>query len=68
MQRRRFMKSALWASAGLAAGLPVLKSYAGTMNALHTSSSIKIKKIRYYAAPGYTKPLFNQARNCRNRN
>lgn len=62
MQRRRFMKSALWASAGLAAGLPVLKSYAGTMNALHTSSSIKIKKIRYYAAPGYTKPLFNQAR------
>lgn len=25
-------------------------------------SRLKIKKIRYYAAPGYTKPLFNQAR------
>jgi hypothetical protein len=25
-------------------------------------SKLKIKKIRYYASPGYTKPLFNQAR------
>lgn len=56
------MKSALWGTAGIAAGLPVLKAHAGNAVTLHASSSLKIKKIRYYAAPGYTKPLFNQAR------
>lgn len=56
------MKSALWGTAGIAAGLPVLKTYAGKAVTSHASSSLKIKKIRYYAAPGYTKPLFNQAR------
>ncbi|MBC7892835.1 MAG: mandelate racemase/muconate lactonizing enzyme family protein [Sphingobacteriaceae bacterium] len=54
MQRRRFLRSAALGSAvvtglprpGLAAAVPKLR----------------ITKIRYYAAPGYTKPLFNQAR------
>jgi galactonate dehydratase len=62
MQRRTFMKSALWCSAGIAAGWPVLKSQANSNFISYDSSSLKIKKIRYYAAPGYTKPLFNQAR------
>lgn len=62
MLRRHFMKSAIWGSAGIAAGLPVLRSHANFLNSSHASSSLKIKKIRYYAAPGYTKPLFNQAR------
>ena len=62
MQRRHFMKSALWGSAGIMAGWPVLKSQANTNLVSQSSSSLKIKKIRYYAAPGYTKPLFNQAR------
>ena len=62
MQRRHFMKSALWGSAGIMAGWPVLKSHANTHLVSQSSSSLKIKKIRYYAAPGYTKPLFNQAR------
>jgi L-alanine-DL-glutamate epimerase-like enolase superfamily enzyme len=56
------MKSALLGSAGIMAGLPVLKSHANSFGPLNTTSSLKIKKIRYYAAPGYTKPLFNQAR------
>lgn len=55
MHRRNFMKTALWGSAGILAGLPFTKGYAAT-------SALKITKIRYYAAPGYTKPLFNQAR------
>lgn len=62
MQRRLFMKSALWGSAGIAAGLPVLKTVAAPAVASNAFSSLKIKKIRYYAAPGYNKPLFNQAR------
>lgn len=62
MQRRHFMKSALWGSAGIVAGWPVLKSQANSNFISQSSSSLKIKKIRYYAAPGYTKPLFNQAR------
>lgn len=37
-----------WAGAGAASG--------------SGGSSLRIRKIRYYAAPGYTKPLFNQAR------
>lgn len=62
MQRRHFMKSAIWGSAGIMAGLPVLRSHANFFILSHASSSLKIKKVRYYAAPGYTKPLFNQAR------
>src|SRR5689334_5862020 len=62
MQRRHFMKSAIIGSAGIMAGMPLMKSRANSNFTSHASSSLKIKKIRYYAAPGYTKPLFNQAR------
>lgn len=62
MQRRHFMKSAIIGSAGIVAGLPLMKSRANTNFTSHASSSLKIKKVRYYAAPGYTKSLFNQAR------
>lgn len=54
MQRRNFIKTALWGSAALAAGLQAYEAQA--------ASKLKITKIRYYAAPGYNKPLFNQAR------
>jgi len=57
MQRRNFIKSAVIGSAGALAGLPLVK--AAIPNA---AAKLKITKIRYYAAPGYTKPLFNQAR------
>jgi galactonate dehydratase len=62
MQRRHFMKSAIIGSAGIMAGMPLMKSHANAKFIPRASSSLKIKKIRYYAAPGYTKPLFNQAR------
>lgn len=41
-------------SAAALAGLPPFDASA--------APKLKITKIRYYAAPGYTKPLFNQAR------
>jgi galactonate dehydratase len=54
MQRRSFLKSALVGSTAIIAGIPLLS--AGSV------PKLKITKIRYYAAPGYNKPLFNQAR------
>jgi galactonate dehydratase len=56
MHRRKFIRSVAVGSAGVLAGLPFssVKSAA--------TSKLKITKIRYYSAPGYTKPLFNQAR------
>lgn len=62
MERRSFLKHSMWGSAGVLAGLPVLGTQAAFRPAFPQSSSLKIKKIRYYSAPGYTKPLFNQAR------
>ncbi|MEO5593679.1 MAG: mandelate racemase/muconate lactonizing enzyme family protein [Chitinophagaceae bacterium] len=57
MQRRNFLKSALLGSTAALAGFPLFKAAAST-----AVSKMKITKIRYYAAPGYNKPLFNQAR------
>lgn len=54
MERRKFIKSAVLGSAGIMVGLPWV--------AAEAASGLKITKIRYYAAPGYNKPLFNQAR------
>lgn len=54
MERRHFLQSALWGSAALMTGFPFENAQA--------ASKLKITKIRYYAAPGYNKPLFNQAR------
>ncbi|QMU28266.1 mandelate racemase/muconate lactonizing enzyme family protein [Adhaeribacter radiodurans] len=54
MQRRHFLKSAMLGSAAVLAGFPLMKAEA--------ASKMKITKIRYYSAPGYNKPLFNQAR------
>lgn len=62
MQRRNFLKSTLLSSAALTA-LPLLKTYANLRSAsAEDASTMKITKIRYYSAPGYNKPLFNQAR------
>jgi hypothetical protein len=49
------MKSAIIGSAGIMAGMPLMKSRANSNFITHASSSLKIKKIRNYAAPGYTK-------------
>jgi len=54
MQRRQFLKSAMISSAAALTGLSPFDASA--------APKLKITKIRYYAAPGYTKPLFNQAR------
>ena len=39
-----------------------ISSSAPTPVVKETAPKLKITKIRYYGAPGYTKPLFNQAR------
>ncbi|MCE7070142.1 mandelate racemase/muconate lactonizing enzyme family protein [Dyadobacter sp. CY327] len=54
MQRRTFLKTATLGAAAAMTGFPTTRTEA--------ASKLKITKIRYYAAPGYTKPLFNQAR------
>jgi galactonate dehydratase len=55
MERRSFIKNTILGTGVLLGGLKLTNGYAAT-------SSLKIKKIRYYSAPGYNKPLFNQAR------
>ena len=60
MQRRHFLKSATLGSAAILGGIPSISSVAA--ESMGAVPKLKITKIRYYAAPGYTKPLFNQAR------
>lgn len=60
MQRRSFIKSAVLGSTAAFIGSPLLRAHRGFAGA--AISAIKITKIRYYSAPGYNKPLFNQAR------
>ena len=54
MQRRNFLKSTFLGTTAVLAGIPLIGAEA--------ASKMKITKIRYYSAPGYNKPLFNQAR------
>ena len=54
MQRRKFLRNSMLASAAAFSGIQWVKA--------EPESDLKITKIRYYAAPGYNKPLFNQAR------
>ena len=54
MQRRNFLKTAVLSSAAVLSGVGIPR--------VEAASKMKITKIRYYAAPGYNKPLFNQAR------
>lgn len=54
MHRRKFIKATGISTVGIFAGLPFA--------AKAEYSKMKIRKIRYYSAPEYTKPLFNQAR------
>ncbi|MEJ1239432.1 mandelate racemase/muconate lactonizing enzyme family protein [Chryseolinea sp. T2] len=66
MRRRSFLQN-MALSAGGVLILPALSAHASPA-LLSTSSNalsipkLKITRIRYYHAPGYTKPLFNQAR------
>ncbi len=59
MQRRNFLKTTLLSSSVAMAGFPLINLKSVSTAA---ASKLKITKIRYYAAPGYNKPLFNQAR------
>ncbi|WP_298238999.1 mandelate racemase/muconate lactonizing enzyme family protein [uncultured Algibacter sp.] len=61
MKRRSFLKSGILGSTALFAGLHELNAMEALSN-LEEVSGMKITKIRYYSAPGYNKPLFNQAR------
>lgn len=60
MKRRNFLHTAAWSSTAVLAGFPLLK--ANLFSPVSKDSKLKITKIRYYSAPGYNKPLFNQAR------
>ncbi|MCC5937521.1 MAG: mandelate racemase/muconate lactonizing enzyme family protein [Lunatimonas sp.] len=55
MKRRKFIKLGAMGAAAMATGI------VSSVNAFE-ASDLKIRRIRYYAAPGYNKPLFNQAR------
>lgn len=57
-KRRDFLKRALLGSAAVCWGMPLISKAA----VIEAASGMKITKIRYYSAPGYNKPLFNQAR------
>src|SRR5688572_32435130 len=60
MQRRNFIQNALMGGTALLTAMPLNNGVAGAV--MTPPSKLKITKIRYYSAPGYTKPLFNQAR------
>lgn len=57
MKRRNFIQSSVVGTSLLSAGI-----HAGRSSVFAPSTKMKITKIRYYAAPEYHKPLFNQAR------
>jgi hypothetical protein len=59
IKRRKFLKTAVLGSAATFSGLSYFGSKAAPVG---SASTMKIIKIRYYSAPGYNKPLFNQAR------
>tara|TARA_R110000868_G_scaffold127458_6_gene335124 strand:+ start:9479 stop:10741 length:1263 start_codon:yes stop_codon:yes gene_type:complete len=61
MQRRNFIRSGILGSAATIGGLHLLRAE-GSLEDKEAGSGLKITKIRYYGAPGYNKPLFNQAR------
>jgi galactonate dehydratase len=61
MQRRHFLQSAIIGGTAMLTGLPLIRASAISGNTA-PPSKLKIAKIKYYSAPGYTKPLFNQAR------
>ena len=61
MERRNFFKTTLMGTGAIIGGMSGLKASPKQFTQT-ASSNLKITKIRYYAAPGYTKPLFNQAR------
>ncbi|MGK2864076.1 MAG: mandelate racemase/muconate lactonizing enzyme family protein [Chitinophagaceae bacterium] len=60
MKRRKFLQTAALGSTAVLAGFPLLNANVFSRNT--STSNLKITKIRYYSAPGYNKPLFNQAR------
>ena len=59
MQRRDFFTTAALGSAALLSGIPSIRAAPADATA---APQLKITKISYYSAPGYNKPLFNQAR------
>ena len=59
MHRRDFITTATLVAAAVGSGIPIAAAFPANDT---SASSLKITKIRYYSAPGYNKPLFNQAR------
>lgn len=68
LSRRNAMKMIMTGSLAGIAGMTSLKAVAGNPDSSIQEPSgrmhpkLKITKIKYYSAPGYNKPLFNQAR------
>src|SRR6186713_3306766 len=60
MHRRSFIRSAVLGSTAVFINSQGVKAHAALTR--EAASSMKITRIRYYSAPGYNKPLFNQAR------
>ncbi|MEM9830410.1 MAG: mandelate racemase/muconate lactonizing enzyme family protein [Bacteroidota bacterium] len=56
--RRKFLRQAALGGAALSS-VPLIRP---SVSASQSYSDLKITKVRYYSAPGYTKPLFNQTR------
>lgn len=62
MKRRHFLQSTALGSLAALSGFGTAQATSGMNPSGQSVPKLKITKIRYYAAPGYTKPLFNQAR------
>lgn len=63
MQRKNFLKSTFLGSAAVLTGWPFARAAAAAApESRRAVPKLKITKIRYYSAPGYHKPNFNQAR------
>lgn len=61
MQRRNFLHAAMIGGTALVSAVPQQRALAAPARS-SPPSKMKITRIRYYSAPGYNKPLFNQAR------
>ena len=61
MQRKNFLHAAMIGGTAFVSAMPQQPALAAPARS-SPPSKMKITKIRYYSAPGYNKPLFNQAR------
>ena len=62
MHRRDFLQATILGSLATLGGISTAKTSPAKGQAYAAASDLKITGIRYYSAPDYHKPLFNQAR------